>query len=292
MEAILTCKQLSKSYGRTEAVRQLDMELKENTIYGLLGRNGAGKTTLLNMLTGGTFPDSGRIEIAGERLKPGDSPKDTCYVREKNYFLGGARVIEVLEHASAFHPNWDWDFAHDLVKAFKLNPHKKIRQLSRGMESLVGNIIGLASRAPLTIYDEPVLGLDVLMREKFYNVLMADYAENPRAILLSTHLIDEIAKVVERVYIIEGGSIRLQDEVDHIRARSHLLTGTKEAIDAFTRGKRVIYQESYGQGSMAAIYDAIGDQERQQAGKLGVTVDGLPLQKFFAYFIEGGDRHE
>ena len=292
MNAIAECTNVTKSYGKTEAVSQLDLKLEENVVYGLLGRNGAGKTTLLNMMTGGVFPDSGGIEISGRSLKPGDIPKDTCYIREKNFYFGGARVMEILQLASTFHPNWDWDFAHELIKTFKLNPNKKMRQLSRGMESLVGNIVGLASRAPLTIYDEPVLGLDVLMREKFYSVLMEDYTENPRTILISTHLIDEIAKVVERVYILEAGSILLHDDVDNIRARTHMLTGSNEAIEQFAGGKRVIYKESYGKGSLAAVYDVIGEEERLHATKLGVSIDGLPLQKFFAYFIEGGERHE
>ncbi|MFM9281281.1 ABC transporter ATP-binding protein [Paenibacillus jiagnxiensis] len=292
MTAILTCTNVNKSYGNKKAVHNLDLKLEENTIYGLLGRNGAGKTTLLNMISGGLFPDSGEIEIAGSRLYAGDTPSDTCYVREKNLFFGGAKVIETLEWASVFHNNWDWSIANKLVKTFKINPDQKIRQLSRGMESLLGIIIGLASRAPLTIFDEPVLGLDVLMREKFYRILMEDYAENPRTILLSTHLIDEIASVVERIFIMDAGSILLHDDVDKIRINSHLMRGSKEAIGKFTNGKRVIYQESYGSGALAAVYDKIGEEERAMATKLGISIDGLPLQKFFAYLIEEGEHDE
>jgi ABC-2 type transport system ATP-binding protein len=293
MSTIVTITNLNKSYGRTDAVRNLAMKLEENTIYGLLGRNGAGKTTLLNMLTGGIFPDHGTIEVNGKHLIPGESPTQTCYIREKNFYFGAATVIEILELASAFYPNWDWPFAQELIKAFKLNPTKKIRQLSRGMESLVANIVGLASRAPLTIFDEPVLGLDVLMREKFYKLLIEDYTEHPRTIIISTHLIDEIARVVERVYIIEAGTILLHDDVDNIRTHSHLLTGNKEAVEQFTSGRRVIYRESYGKGTLAAVYDLISERDIAEASKLGVTVDGLPLQKFFAYLIEeGGEQVE
>ncbi|MGG4106551.1 ABC transporter ATP-binding protein [Paenibacillus lautus] len=292
MNAILTCSNLSKSYGRTEAVRNLELQLEENTIYGLLGRNGAGKTTLLNMMTGGSFPDYGSIQVSGVTLKSGETPKGICYVKEKNLFFGGAKVIEVLRLASAFHENWDWDYAQSLLKTFKLNPDKKIRQLSRGMESLVGNIIGLASRAPITVFDEPVLGLDVLMRERFYRVLVEDYANHPRTILLSTHLIDEIATVVERVYIMDSGAMLLHDDVDHIRANSHLLTGNQEQIEQFTKDRHVLYKESYGKGSLTAIYGAIHEADRSQANKLGIAIDGLPLQKFFSYLIEGGQSIE
>ncbi|MBB6670093.1 hypothetical protein H7C19_05275 [Cohnella nanjingensis] len=130
------------------------------------------------------------------------------------------------------------------------------------------------------------------MREKFYSVLMEDYALNPRTILLSTHLIDEISKVVERVYILEAGNILLHDDVDNIRTRSFMLTGSNEALEQFTRGKCVIYKESYGKGSLAAVYDRIGEDERLQAGRMGISVDGLPLQKFFVYFIEGSGHND
>ncbi|WP_433945524.1 ATP-binding cassette domain-containing protein [Paenibacillus sp. SN-8-1] len=292
MSTIITCSNVTKSYGKHDAVRNLELRLNENTIYGLFGRNGAGKTTLLNMLTGGIFPSYGQIEIAGVQLKKGETPQDVCYVREKNLFFGGAKVIESLQLASAFHKNWDWDFAHELLNTFKLNPNKKIRQLSRGMESLVGNIIGLASRAPLTIYDEPVLGLDVLMREKFYRILVEDYAEHPRTILLSTHLIDEIAMVTEQVYIMDSGSILMHEEVDNIRTQSHVLMGARESVERFTNGRQVIYKEAYGKGVLAAVYGTIEDVDRRQAHELDISIEGLPLQKFFSYLIEGGQRIE
>ncbi|MBU7318400.1 ATP-binding cassette domain-containing protein [Paenibacillus oleatilyticus] len=288
MSIALTCGNLNKKYGRTDALRNLDLQLEENVIYGLLGRNGAGKTTLLNMIAGGIFPDSGTIEVRGKQLGKGELPKDFCFVREKNKPFGGARVIEVLQLAANFHPNWDWTFAHELLETFRLDPHKKIRQLSRGTESLVGNIIGLASRASLTLYDEPVLGLDVLMRERFYKALLEDYANHPRTILLSTHLVDEIATVAERVYIIEAGSLLLHDEMDRIRMAAHLIRGNSEAVASFTAGKRVLHTEAYGRGTLAAIYEMLDDGDLQQAREMDISIEHLTLQKFFSYLIEGG----
>ncbi|GGD55623.1 ATP-binding cassette domain-containing protein [Paenibacillus nasutitermitis] len=290
-ETILTGTHLNKSFGKHDAVCNLDLVLEPDTIYGLFGRNGAGKTTLLDMLTGSSFPGSGEITVSGKRLHMGDTPRDICYVRERNLFIRNAKIMEILEVASAYHKYWDWAFAHELVKIFKLNPNKKISQLSRGMESMVGNLIGLASRAPITLFDEPVLGLDVLMREKFYRLLADDCAKYPRTVLLSTHLIDEIAEVVEKVYVMEAGSILLHDEADNIRNQSHVIRGDREAVLAFKEGKRVIHQESDGNNDLlAAIYDKIGDADRAKAAEQGISITGLPLQKFFAYLIEEGDR--
>ncbi|GAA3411570.1 ATP-binding cassette domain-containing protein [Paenibacillus hodogayensis] len=288
MSIALTCSHVNKQYGRTYALRNLDMQLEENVIYGLLGRNGAGKTTLLNMIAGGIFPDGGTIEVRGKKLGRGELPKDFCFVREENKHFGGARVIDNLQFAAKFHPHWDWTFAHELLQTFRIDPRQKIRQLSRGMQSLVGNIIGLASRAPLTLYDEPVLGLDVLMREKFYKALLEDYANYPRTILLSTHLIDEIAPVAERVYILEAGSLLLHDEMERIRMEAYLIRGNSEAVASFTAGKRVLNTEAYGHGTIAALYAKLDDGDRQQAREMNISIENLTLQKFFSYLIEGG----
>jgi len=284
----LTCRNLNKKYGRTYALRNLDLQLEENVIYGLLGPNGAGKTTLLNMIAGGIVPNSGTIEIKGKQLGKGELPQDFCFVREKQTHFGGARVSEVLQFAAIFHPNWDWTLARELLETFRLDPNQKMRQLSRGTETLVGNIIGLASRAPLTLYDEPVLGLDVTMRERFYKALLEDYANHPRTILLSTHLIDEIAPVAEKVYIIEAGSLLLHDEIEQIQMSAHLIRGNAEAVASFTVGKRVLYTESYGRGTLAAIYEKLDDTDLLQARELDISIENLTLQKFFSYLIEGG----
>lgn len=288
MGIVLSCERLIKKYGRTYALRDLNLQIEENVIYGLLGRNGAGKTTLLNAIAGGTFPDGGTIEVRGKKLGRGELPKDFCFVRENNQFFGGARVMECLRLAASFHPQWDWTLAHKLLQTFRLDPDKKIRQLSRGARSLVGNTIGLASRAPLTLFDEPVLGLDVLMREKFYKELVEDYADHPRTILLSTHLIDEIVPVAESAYIMEDGSILLHDDMDRIRMSAYSVRGNSEAVASFTAGKRVLYTESYGHGTFAAIYAMLNDQDMQKARMMDVSIESLSLQKFFAYLIEGG----
>lgn len=287
MSIVLSCDKLNKKYGRTCALRNLDLQLEENVIYGLLGRNGAGKSTLLNIIAGGIFPNDGIIEVRGEKLGRGELPKDFCFVRENNKHFGGARVIEILQFAASFYPNWNWTLAHKLLQTFRLDPDKKIRQLSRGAGSLVGNTIGLASRAPLTLFDEPVLGLDVLMREKFYKELIEDYANYPRTILLSTHLIDEIVPVVEKVYIIEDGSILLHDDLDQIRMSAFSIRGNSEAVTSFTAGKRVLYTESYGHGTLAAIYEKLNDRDMQQALMMDISIENMSLQKFFSYLIEG-----
>jgi ABC-2 type transport system ATP-binding protein len=285
---VLACGNLTKTYGPICALQNLDLQLEEGVIYGLLGRNGAGKTTLLNTIAGGILPDFGTIEVNGKRLGRGEMPKHFCYVRDHYRHFGGARIIEALQIAANFHPLWDWAYARKLLKLFLIDPEKKIRQLSSGTQSLIGNIIGLASRAPLTLYDEPVLGLDVLMRERFYKTLMEDYANHPRTILLSTHLIDEIAPVAEKICILESGSLLLQDDMEQIRMSAYLVRGNAKAVASFTAGKRVLYHEDYGRGTLAAIYEKLDDKEMRHAREQNISIEPLSLQKLFLYLIEGG----
>ncbi|WP_044478943.1 ATP-binding cassette domain-containing protein [Paenibacillus antibioticophila] len=288
MSIALACGNLTKSYGTVAALRNLDLQLEENVIYGLLGRNGAGKTTLLNIIAGGIAADSGTIQVNGKRLGKRELPENFCYVRDQYRHFGEARVIEALQVAANFHPQWDWTYARELLDLFLVDPDKKIRQLSRGTQSLIGNIVGLASRASLTLYDEPVLGLDVLMRERFYKTLLEDYANHPRTILLSTHLIDEIAPVAEHIFILESGSLLLQDDMEKIRMSAYLLRGNAEAVASFTESKRVLYHEAYGRGTLAAIYEKLADTDIRQARELDISIEALSLQKLFLYLIEGG----
>ncbi|MBK3493945.1 ABC transporter ATP-binding protein [Viridibacillus sp. YIM B01967] len=292
MGTILKCTNLAKSYGTTEAVKNIDMTLEENTIYGLIGRNGAGKTSLLNIITGSIFQDYGEVEIAGKKINRSEDIEDLCYVKEKILLFNHVKVMELLEIASAFHKNWDWDFAKDLLKMFELNPEKKFRQLSRGMESHVGIIIGLASRAPLTIFDEPVLGLDVIMREKFYSIMLEDYSNYPRTILMSTHLVNEITKIVEKIYIIDSGKILLHEDMDSFRNKSYYVTGNRKGVENFIEGKNVIQCETQGNIMIAALFDTINDKEMHNARRLDLSIDGMPLQKFFTYFVDGRNHIE
>ncbi|OEH92391.1 ABC transporter ATP-binding protein [Bacillus solimangrovi] len=292
MTTILETKNLVKSYGKMDAVKNINLKLEQNTIYGLLGKNGAGKTTLLNMISGHIFSDHGEIKIFDTILNPGDSPINFCYIKEKSIYFNRSTVMEILKFASSFHKHWDWDYTNHLIKTFQINPNKKFKKLSKGMESIIGIIIGLASREPLTIFDEPLLGLDVVMREKFYNVLLEDYAENPRTILLSTHLIDEISKIVEKVYILDQGNIKLYDDIDNIRNQSNYVSGKGDILVPFLEEKNVIHRENHGQLTIAAVYDSFNETEITEANQLDISIEAMPLQKFLAYYCAGGDQNE
>ena len=150
-------------------------------------------------------------------------------------------------------PGWDAGLARSLMADFDLPAKRPMKKLSRGMNSAVGIIIGLASRAPVTLFDEPYLGLDAVARQLFYDRLLADYAEHPRTIVLSTHLIEEIAGLLEHVLLIDHGRVLLDADAEWLRGSALTVTGPGAAVQAFARQHELLHTESLGGHSRAVV---------------------------------------
>jgi ABC-2 type transport system ATP-binding protein len=212
---------VTKRYGEVTALDGVSVELGENQIHGLLGRNGAGKTTVMQILTGQAFETSGTVEVFGQHPYENAAVLNrVCFIKESQKYPDTFRVKHAIRAAELLFPNWDAAFAAELMADFALPGNRSIKKLSRGMLSAVGVIIGLASRAPLTFFDEPYLGLDAVARQLFYDRLLADYAEHPRTVVLSTHLIDEVSDLIEHVVLIDKGRILIDEDAETLRSRA------------------------------------------------------------------------
>ncbi|RBY96415.1 ABC transporter ATP-binding protein [Blastococcus sp. TF02-8] len=250
-----------------------------DSITGLLGRNGAGKTTLMQLVTGHRVPTTGSVHVFGASPYENDSVlQDVCFVREGQRYPDHFRVQDALSAAAMLFPNWDADLARSLLRDFDLPAKRTIKKLSRGMTSAVGIIIGLASRAPLTLFDEPYLGLDAVARQLFYDRLIADYAEQPRTVVLSTHLIEEIAPLLERVLLIDRGRVLLDDDAESLRHSAVTVSGPAEHVQAFARRHDLLHAESLGGHTRAVVRVTDGDA-RQAAADTGLTVEPTNLQQ-------------
>ena len=185
MTGILKAEGIVKTYGEQEVLKNLDLSVEPGKIYGLIGRNGVGKTTLLSILTGQNKRDAGSVTYNGEEVWENQNALDAlCFSRELSptQFNGpnNFKVGQYIKSAAIFYPHWDQAYAEELKSEFKLEDKKKISQLSKGQMSMVTILIALASRAPITILDEPVAGLDVVMRERFYQLLLQDHMDTGR----------------------------------------------------------------------------------------------------------------
>src|SRR5215471_10926384 len=217
MTPTISATALGRRYGGQVALDDVSLAVEPGTVTGLLGRNGAGKTTLMRIVTGLEFPTGGAIEVFGQAPAENDAVlRRMVLVREEQAYPD-IRVGHAIRAASWFYPNWSEDLARQLVADFDLPLGRRIKKLSRGMRSAVGIVMGLAARAELRLFDEPYAGLDPVARQLFYDRLLADFAEHPRTVLLSTHLIDEAAGLFERVVVIDHGKIVLDAAADEVR---------------------------------------------------------------------------
>ncbi len=228
---------LSRRYGAVTALDGVDVEFATGAVHGLLGRSGAGKTTLLRILAGQEFPGAGTVSGV---------PAGVCLVREDQTFPDAYRVGHALRAAALLQPRWSAAVADEALARFGLPAERRVKTLSRGMRSMLGAVIGLASRAELTLLDEPYLGLDAVARAAFSDLLLTDYAEHPRTIVLSTHLIDEADDLLEHVVVLDRGRIVLDDDADALRARAVTVSGPAPSVERFVAGCGELHRERLG----------------------------------------------
>ena len=270
---------LTKRFGDVTALDDVNLAIKTGAITGLLGRNGAGKTTLMQTITGQDFASSGDIRVFGE--SPVENAKvlsRLSFIKESQKYPDEFKPKHVFTCAPWFYENWDADFAKQLVADFQLPVNRKIKKLSRGQLSAVGVIVGLAARAPLTFFDEPYLGLDAVARQIFYDRLLADYAEHPRTIVLSTHLIDEVANMLEHVVVIDKGRIIMDESAESARDSATTVVGPRAAVDAFVAHRRVLHREGIG-GLASVTVDRLDADERRDAAAAGLELAPVSLQQ-------------
>lgn len=283
-EFIVSMNQISKKYGQVSALNDVSFTLQENKIYGLLGRNGAGKTTLMHILTAQIFPTAGSVQLfGGQPYENNDVLRNICFIKESQAYPKTLKIKHLLEFASRAYPHWDQAFAEQLIEDFELPINRKLKDLSRGMLSAAGIVVGLASRAPITIFDEPYLGLDAASRTLFYNRLIEDYTENPRTFILSTHLIDEVNRLLEHVIIIDKGRVILDEEADSLRETAYTATGRQDRIEGFVRNRKVLHTDHFGALQSVTVLGKLDPQSRAEAEQAGIELDHVSLQQLFVH---------
>jgi ABC-2 type transport system ATP-binding protein len=280
--SIMRIENVSKSFGKTIALKNVSLTLEPDKIYGLLGRNGAGKTTLINIITNKIFGDDGRVTIDEENAAENDHAQSKIYcMTEKNVHPWVMKVKNGFRWALEFHPDFDIEYAFTLADKFELDTDKKIKDLSSGYSSIFKLILTMSSGAPILIFDEPVLGLDAAHRELFYRELIASYSENPRTIVIATHLIDEVAEILEQVIILDNGEVALAEPVEDILQLAYTVSGDAESVDKFASGKKIIREETIGKFKAATVFQKRDDEDKSRILELGIEITPARLQEVF-----------
>ena len=280
MTTIIEATKLSKKFGAFTAVDDVSFTIEENKIYGLLGRNGAGKTTIMQLLTGQDFPSGGTINVYGQSpVENAAVLSNVSFIKESQKYPDQFRAKHVFAAAPRFFAHWDQSFAEQLIAEFRVPLNRDIKKLSRGQLSAVGVIVGLASRAPITFFDEPYLGLDAVARQLFYDRLLEDYAEHPRTVILSTHLIDEVSDLLEHVILIDEGRIILDTDAEELRGSATTVVGKSADVAAFVEGRDILHRDGLGGLASVTVTGQLSPAERAAATAAGVELAPVSLQQ-------------
>jgi len=227
MSTLVTCKDLTKSYGKRTAVDHISFEIESGHIIGLLGPNGSGKTTFLKMLNGLLVPTSGELYV--KKLPVGiESKKIISYLPDQTYLNMNNTVQEVIDYFKDFYRDFEEDRAKQMLASLHIDPKDRLKTMSKGTKEKVQLILVMSRRAELYVLDEPIAGVDPAAREYILQTILTNY-DPDASILISTHLISDIENILDQVIFIKEGKICLEANVDDVRAQQNM------SIDALFR---------------------------------------------------------
>lgn len=271
---------LTKNYGKTTALNNVSVTFKENCIYGLLGRNGAGKSTLLNIISGRTFADSGEVLIDGVNASGNDSALGkTHLMSEQLLYNPSLKVRDMFRTASFYYPDFDMEYAVKLCSEYELDTNRKLSKLSTGYRTIAKAVNALACGAPIVFFDEPVLGLDANHRDLFYKHVVNRYSEHPATFVISTHLIEETAGIIERAVVIQKGELLLDNDVEEVRSMGYSVSGKAADVDSFAKGRELMGEDVLGGLKTVYIKGQLNEAELSD----GLTAEPMNLQNIFIH---------
>ncbi|WP_226038045.1 ABC transporter ATP-binding protein [Aquibacillus saliphilus] len=282
---VIECNQLSKAYGKFDALNLLSFRIEENKITGLIGRNGAGKTTLLKIIAGYLKKSSGELRVFSE--DPFNNLKlsaNTIFVDDDMNFPPALTIRQLLQAAGTFYQNWDMDLALRLFDYFEFNPNQKHDNLSKGKRSTFNMIVGLAARCPITIFDEPTTGMDAAVRKDFYRALLKDYLAHPRTIILSSHLLNEMVEILEDILLIKNGEKYFQMSIADVKEFAIGISGQKQIVNEWITGKEILYKKSYTLGNTyVVVRNDLSEAELESAKRKGLEISPVAADDLCIY---------
>ncbi|RDY31172.1 ABC transporter ATP-binding protein [Lachnotalea glycerini] len=266
-----------KKYGDINALNDINIKLEYGTIYGILGRNGAGKSTLINIISNRIFSDKGRVSLNGISVRENDLALQDIYVMsEQKYYPPKMKVKDLIYWTKKFYPSFDLEYSKEISSLFDLNWNKTVESLSTGYSSILKIVITLSINVPFVFLDEPVLGLDINHRDLFYKSLMKRFKDCKNTFVISTHLIEELSDIIEKVILIKQGKVLIDESKDTLLERARKVTGSKEIIANYIKNEDIIATENSGD-----IYKAYLLTNTDYSDIKDITIEKLGLQELF-----------
>lgn len=278
-------KNVTKKYNGLTALDNVSFSFEFGKIYGFLGRNGAGKSTLINVIANRIFADEGTVLVddvpARENMKVQE--KIFC-MSETDLYDKDLKIKEHFKWINRFYDSFNIDKALEISEKFNLDTDKRFKALSKGYQSIFKLTVALSLNVPYVIFDEPVLGLDANHRELFYDLLLKDYEDGECTIIIATHLIEEVANIIEEVVLIDKGKILLQESVERLLETGYSISGITKEVDDYCTDKNVIGYDELGSLKIAYV---LGEKTPLPENS-NLQISAMNLQKLFVKLTEKG----
>lgn len=292
---ILRVENVNRRFRATKALTDLSLAIPDGQIVGLLGRNGAGKTTLMRIVGGMLRPNDGQVTVDGETVyNRARALGKLCMIGDTPDFGNLSKPRDLFFVCQGLFPAWDQPYAEALLARFDLPAKRRVRTYSRGMQTALLLCVGLASGARLTVFDEPSLGLDAVMRERFYDLLVEEKRRHPqRTFLVSTHLIDEVAHILDYAIMIDAGHKLCEGTVEALGRGYLSVSGAPEAVREVTDGLSAIKEEELA-GTLVRHVQLPSPADGQRiAADSRVRTAPVSLQRIFVFLTENeeAERH-
>ena len=215
---MIQAQDLSKSYESIPVIKNINLELKQGSIFGLIGANGAGKTTLIKTLCGIYAPDTGHVRLHDKDVyKDSDIRQNIAYVPDNITFYNNFTVKDMKDFYKNIYKNWDENRYKTLREVFTFDEKKRIKHLSKGMKTQLLLLIALSCKPEVILMDEPTSGLDPFIRKEVLNLIVQDVSSRSTSVLISTHNVSELEQICDTVGFIDKGELKLQQDMDNLK---------------------------------------------------------------------------
>ncbi|ABO51744.1 ABC transporter related protein [Desulforamulus reducens MI-1] len=289
---MIEIKDLSKSFEDLAALKNVNIKVNKGSVYGLVGSNGAGKTTLLKTMVGVYQGDQGTCCIEGQEVFENVEIKaKIIFIPDALYFFSTYSVRDMAKFYSNIYPSWNQQRFNKLKEAFGIDINKKINRLSKGMQRQVAFWLALSTMPEYLILDEPLDGLDPVMRQKVKNLIIQDVAEREMTVLISSHNLRELEDLCDTIGILHQGTLVLEKELDDLKSDVHKIqVAFKEDVpEQILQDAQILYEEIRGSVKLFIIRGNKEELTKQFNKHNPMILDILPLtlEEIFIYEMGG-----
>lgn len=284
---------LTKTYGKYKALDGLNLHVKQGSVFGLLGPNGSGKTTLIKHLVGVFENETGTVKIEGKDVFDNAEVKgEIIYIPDDVFFFSQYSILEMANFYASLYPNWSWERFETLKQAFPIDVKRRVTKLSKGMQKQVAFWLSICARPKVMILDEPVDGLDPVMRKKVWNLVLQDVVEYGTTVLVSSHNLRELEDICDHVGIMFNGKMMIERELDNMKSDIHKLqlAYAGDIPEKILDSESILHQTQSGS---VIQYIVRGDRTtiiNKVRGTNPVILDILPLTLEEIFIYELGDK--